>query len=725
MAFYKQDIADINLNTGSIFRSFLNHSIGFKNDDADRFGIRVFRDGEAVDLTGASCQAVFMRPDGTNLALTSYGTVSGNMAYVTLPQACYDSEGQFCLSIQLVGGGVTGTMRIVDGMVVNTGASGTVAPTASVPTYQEILSTYDAMVAATAAANGAIAATYSSSSTYAVGDYCIHDGGLYRCTTAITTGEAWTAAHWTATKIGPDVSALKSALTSFEKTGRVMYNATFEQGEITSQGVEQASSTAIRSGYIDYNTANVFSNVTGAQFFYIFEFNADGTFSRRVGWGKENAFIFATDGTKKYRVMVKKKNGADITPQENTFFSENADVFVNNALKGVITPQMFGVIADGIKDDTSAFASFVSYVESHDCTPIIPKGTYNCDVTLSVSNKRYVFSKHSVIKGCINFTNGCTGITLENVTVNTTSDYCLNIGANSNTLTFINCRFIGGRTDNYLIYNDVYTWGCKYINCEFIGTVNGLAVFNGILSVQANHPVNTSLLLIGCHFYNFQSIKEITGSYQANATVIIGGYMDSVRFIVRARSNASIRIICQGVDIEALDYAYVSNSYSNSWVSLIGCYGRFNYGIADTNTGFVNVNMAGFSFSADSPLFKGHMINPSSNIYVSLNGLQYDETSKYYLNASMSSQTLSVLVPPKSTVKALDTCYIVKLDRKTDVNTNIHFYSKSGELTHDADTAYNLGILTPLFIFNDNEEAKVVEYSVYTPNQLTIPIFGN
>ena len=214
MAFYKQDIVDINLNTGSIFRSFLAHSIGFKNDDADRFGIRCFRDGEPVDLSGASCQAVFMAPNGVNIALTSYGTVSGNVAYVTLPPACYDYEGQFCLSIQLVGGGVTGTMRIVDGMVVNTGASGTVAPTASVPTYQEILSTYDAMVAATAAANGAIAATYSSSSTYAVGDYCIHDGGLYRCTTAITTGEAWTAAHWTATKIGPDVSELKSAVNS-------------------------------------------------------------------------------------------------------------------------------------------------------------------------------------------------------------------------------------------------------------------------------------------------------------------------------------------------------------------------------------------------------------------------------------------------------------------------------------------------------------------------------
>lgn len=143
MDFYKQDIVDINLNTGNIFRSFLNHSIGFKDDDADRFGIRAFRDGEPVDLTGASCQAVFMATNGVNIALTSYGTVSGNVAYVTLPQACYDYEGQFCLAIKLISNGVTGTVRIVDGVVERTGASGAVAPTGSVPTYQEVLSVYE------------------------------------------------------------------------------------------------------------------------------------------------------------------------------------------------------------------------------------------------------------------------------------------------------------------------------------------------------------------------------------------------------------------------------------------------------------------------------------------------------------------------------------------------------------------------------------------------------
>ncbi len=41
-------------------------------------------------------------------------------------------------------------------------------------------------------------AAYSSSATYAVGDRVRYGNYMYECNTAITTAEAWTAAHWTA-----------------------------------------------------------------------------------------------------------------------------------------------------------------------------------------------------------------------------------------------------------------------------------------------------------------------------------------------------------------------------------------------------------------------------------------------------------------------------------------------------------------------------------------------
>ena len=56
------------------------------------------------------------------------------------------------------------------------------------------------------------AAEYSAAQTYAVGDYCTHDGKLYRCTTAITGAEEWTAAHWTETSVATELEAISTTL---------------------------------------------------------------------------------------------------------------------------------------------------------------------------------------------------------------------------------------------------------------------------------------------------------------------------------------------------------------------------------------------------------------------------------------------------------------------------------------------------------------------------------
>ena len=46
-------------------------------------------------------------------------------------------------------------------------------------------------------AENLLAADYSTSSTYAVGDYVYYSNKLYVCNTAIPTAESWTVAHWT------------------------------------------------------------------------------------------------------------------------------------------------------------------------------------------------------------------------------------------------------------------------------------------------------------------------------------------------------------------------------------------------------------------------------------------------------------------------------------------------------------------------------------------------
>lgn len=233
----KLDIVGIELNNGTMHRSWLNHSIGTGDNKANRFGMRVFRDGQPVNLGGASVQGYFRNSRGTNIAITT-GAISGNLAYVILPQACYNYEGLFTLAIKVIGDGVTETMRIVDGMVDNTNSGNAVAPTGTVPTYQEVMAVYNQMVEAKngvvrfdieqtltenqmarARANTKSASEGIQAQEYdtivqpiEVGTYCLHNGVLYCSTTRITDDASWTASHWKQCTTTGEIKELKDIM---------------------------------------------------------------------------------------------------------------------------------------------------------------------------------------------------------------------------------------------------------------------------------------------------------------------------------------------------------------------------------------------------------------------------------------------------------------------------------------------------------------------------------
>lgn len=154
MAIYREEIVDIDLESGSIYRSFCNRSIGKADIMANRFGIRVFRGSEPVNLGSAYCQGFFMAPNGENILLSGSGVtgIEGNVAWVQLSQACYNYEGQFALAIKVVDDSVTATMRIVDGVINNTGTDGSITPPPDAPTWEEIMAAYEAMLEAKAGA---------------------------------------------------------------------------------------------------------------------------------------------------------------------------------------------------------------------------------------------------------------------------------------------------------------------------------------------------------------------------------------------------------------------------------------------------------------------------------------------------------------------------------------------------------------------------------------------
>ena len=145
MANYREDIVNIELNNGNMHRSFLKKSIGMGDEKANRFGVRVFRDGEPVSLNG-SCKGYFIRSDGETVTIND-GVISGNVAYVVLPSGCYAVEGYFTLAIKVTTSGETTTMRIVDGMVTRTSTTVVADPGQVAIDVQTLLQAIDAAVA--------------------------------------------------------------------------------------------------------------------------------------------------------------------------------------------------------------------------------------------------------------------------------------------------------------------------------------------------------------------------------------------------------------------------------------------------------------------------------------------------------------------------------------------------------------------------------------------------
>ena len=199
MANYREDIVDIELTGGNIHRSFAKHAIGGGDEAANRFGIRTFRNGEPENISG-NCFGLFIRADGETVAINN-GTVSGNVAYVTLPSACYAVEGCFSLAIKVTGTNMTGTMRIVDGVVDRTSTDTPVDPGTILPTIDDLIEAINEAVASIPSDYTGllsdIAPEYSSEKTYpVVGTITWYNGQLKRSIVQITSPESFDPAHW-------------------------------------------------------------------------------------------------------------------------------------------------------------------------------------------------------------------------------------------------------------------------------------------------------------------------------------------------------------------------------------------------------------------------------------------------------------------------------------------------------------------------------------------------
>ena len=194
-------------------------------------------EGNTVALSGTPA-GVMLRSDGQDVTLTC--SVSGGVVFATLPANAYSVPGRFGLTIFLTSDGQKTAIYAAVGTVGKT-SSGTVAP----PAGSDVVDLVNAIAAAVATIPAsytdlmaAVAPTYSSSGLYAVGSYAWYNGKLYRCTTAITSGETWTSGHWTLANLGSDLVDLKSALSAV---------SILENGLALLSGITQNESSVVKN----------------------------------------------------------------------------------------------------------------------------------------------------------------------------------------------------------------------------------------------------------------------------------------------------------------------------------------------------------------------------------------------------------------------------------------------------------------------------------------------
>ena len=236
---------------------YIGGNLFSQDNAANTINVDVFNDGEPATL-GGSISANVIRADGATVAVS--GALSGNRAYVILPQACYAVPGTITVIIKNTESSTVTTLAAFVANVYQSSTDTVVDPGTIIPSVASLVEAIEGAVADIPAEyNACFAPAYSTSSTYALGQYVTYNGYLYRCTTAITSSESWTAAHWTQVALANDVSALKSAivddyadLLKVSTRGKNLYNKATDTDNtsISSGGAEQSSNDYRTSDYI-------------------------------------------------------------------------------------------------------------------------------------------------------------------------------------------------------------------------------------------------------------------------------------------------------------------------------------------------------------------------------------------------------------------------------------------------------------------------------------------
>ena len=322
-----------------------------------------------------------------------------------------------------------------------------------------------------------IADEYSASKTYAVGDHVMKSGHYYVCKTAITTAEAWTAAHWTEVAVGDEVTDLKSQITPLADIS--LYNA-----DLLTKGIVN-SDGSITTANVYYVTPYI--GVSGITDIYYSGYSTD--------YAQGRIYFYTSDKTpiKGYLPGI---GGAILHIPEMAqyvVFSVHSNDITN------VKIQQFGIVSDMDVDlqDTQETANFI---QTNAIQIIYSKNLFNKD---SVVNGKY-YNEDGLYRTNSNL---CHSNPIE---VEENAQYSCSPAQFTISFFDKNGGFIGSTTANQTTFTTPI--GC--VRCVYnllISQIN-IAMFNKGNSVETYEPYTKNTKLLGAT-YDIIVAQDGSGQY--------------------------------------------------------------------------------------------------------------------------------------------------------------------------------------------------------------------
>lgn len=161
----------------------LHGNVFSQDNQGNLIGVNVMDDGDPATLSGTVSGNV-IRSDGATVAVT--GVLTGNQAYIILPQTAYAVPGVVSIVIKLTGGGSTTTLCAVVAQVYLSATGTMVDPGTIIPSISDLIDAIDSAVASIPADYSTLwaelAPNFSSSKTggYVIGEYVTYNGKIYQ-----------------------------------------------------------------------------------------------------------------------------------------------------------------------------------------------------------------------------------------------------------------------------------------------------------------------------------------------------------------------------------------------------------------------------------------------------------------------------------------------------------------------------------------------------------------